>query len=695
MGNANAASNNVLTITGTNSLLNVSGGVVFGNSSTAGASNLLLVADGGRLNSASMFIGRGTAASSAGSNNVVFVTGSNSVLTASTGVNDVRLGETVGGNQIVVSNGAQFIALGSGGAHIGYASSGNSALVAGGGSIWSNGATFTVGRGGPGNQLTISDGGLLVDTAGSLGTTAAGSNNFALVTGSGSAWSNTSTLIVGQAGVGNRLVIANSGKVYSAAATVGRADDNGVTVTDPGSLWRASSISIANPGVGNQLVISNGGTVIATSGGMSVGLDTAGEGSVLVTGNGSLLQIVGSTLNVGTNGISKGTGSILVTDGGTLEANTIADGFNNSASISNIGGIYQFTVATPTVTRRSANSVVLTNGTISFRGITNASLGVGSSPGVTNIAYHGNNTFMLNGSSNAVGLASYTFDSVANTGNPSNYQRLAMMNDGSLWRSANLTIGAGGALLASNATTTVAAVVTNLGEIKVVHSRMTFGSNVFISGRYVSDPSTNTFLADATIDPDGSLAGGVGDLFEFKRNLLIHSTNSGAFELHLSAVSFSGGVEHTNEITGADLGGTGAAHDAAFAWGTNFAYGELHLGSTADQVCFACGTTPLAASNALYVGWLDLLGSTNFVANLHSPTNINIYYAADETRNSYLGAATFQLLDCNGQPGGLLMPVIPEPSVLALLFATVPLIARRRSGCLGPHEYGDESGDTG
>jgi T5SS/PEP-CTERM-associated repeat protein len=662
IGSANGASNNVLTVMGSNSVLNVSGNLVFGTSTTGGASNLLMIAQGGQVTNGVVLIGRGTTATTGGSNNFVIVTDSNSVWYSS---GELRLGESIGGNQIIVSNGAQVVTVGT--VNIGYGSSFNTALVTGNNSIWSNASAFTVGRGGVSNQLTIANGGMVVNTSGSLGTFQS-SNNTVVVTDPGSVWSNTTTLFVGSANGGNRLVITNGGKVYNAlSAALGRADSNSVFVSDAGSLWQSSSISIsssATPGVGNRLIVSNGGTVIATSGGMFVGRDTAGEGSVQITGNGSLLQIVGSTLNVGSNGASLGTGSVRITDGGTLEANTIADGFNGSGSISNLGGIYQFTVATPTVTRRSANSTVLTNGTVSFRGITNASLNVGSSPGVTNIVYAGDNTFQLNNSSNASGLASYVFNSVAHTGNPSNYQRLALV-DASTWRSATLTIAEGGAMLVSNSTATVAAAFASTGAVHVINSHVRFLSNAVVSGAYVSEPSTNTFAANLTLTPAGSLAGGSGDLFVFERDFMNQSTNKSLFDLQFATVLFTNGAaQHLFESAAFDQGdnfsGIGSVD-------TNFAIGTMRL-AVGDSLRVTGGV-----ANAVYVGVLDLGG----IANTNSLTlDINLYY--DTALNPYLGGNAYAL------GAGSLLPypaIIPEPGSALLLAAALAVCAsglRRR-----------------
>jgi T5SS/PEP-CTERM-associated repeat protein len=474
----------------------------------------------------------------------------------------------------------------------------------------------------------------VIDSVGYIGL-ANNTNNVAIVTGAGSVWSNSAQLNVGyNQATGVQLIVTNGGTVADGFGFVGRlasSTNNSVTVMGAGSLWRST------------LQVNVGDTASFTAGG----------------------------------------GTVSVTDGGTLESPVLVSGFNGSGTISNRGGIYQFPTSAPTITANTANSIVITNGTISYRDVNGADIYNGE---VAHMTFQGDNTFRLNNSSNA-SVASYTFDSVANTGAPTNYQRLALVNGGSRWAGGNVTIGTGGAMLVSNsAAASVSAVITNLGLIEVKNSKMTFEGNVVISGKYVSDPSTNTYLADVTVLAGGSLAGGAGDLFDFKKGLYIHSTNRVEFDLSTSTVQFSGGGIHTNAITGQDLGGGMPAYDASFATHTNFAYGTLRLGSTNDVLCFECGNIPVVASNALYIGYLDLTGLTNDIPNintlvtsvLHAPTNINLYYQIGGN-DAYLGGLTYQLTDCNNALGGLLLPVIPEPSTLTLLVLTACAILWRKS----------------
>jgi hypothetical protein len=199
----------------------------------------------------------------------------------------------------------------------------------------------------------------------------------------------------------------------------------------------------------------------------------------------------------------------------------------------------------------------------------------------------------------------------------------------------------------------------------VDNSRVTYEKPVTVSGRYISDPSTNVFLTNATVTASGTLEGGAGDLFDFRKSLFIQSTNATGFNLRSSTVLFSGGGVHTNSISGVDRGTNTFVSD--------FAYGRLSITSTADQIFFMTGGGA-EPTNALYVRDLDLLGSTNNVAKLDAPANIHIYYLLSEhdSFNSYLMDKTYTLAS-----GGLLLPVVPEPSAFVFLAVVAVFLACR------------------
>jgi T5SS/PEP-CTERM-associated repeat protein len=356
-------------------------------------------------------------------------------------------------------------------------------LVSGPNTTLDNSSGLLLGNATARGDLTVSNG-ARVSLGGSMFLAHSGANGFAPVTGSNSildvaghihlGWINSS---------GNTLTITDGAQVRNARGYIGYINgfSNTVLVSGNGSVWSNSlSINLGESGTAtdNLLVVSNGARAVAAEG-IRVAVDPASSGRIVVTGKDSLLQSLHGSLglNVGSNSTSinatKGLGSVLLTDGGTYEGPSIISGFNGSGNITNAGGIFQFITPSPTITANTADSIVLTNGTISFRAIANA-----TPSGLAGITYRGNNTLRLNNSTNATGLAAYTFDSVANTGNPTNYQKLSLMN-GSTWRSTTLTIGSGGALVGNG---TVAANVTNLGTIAPGFSagQLTFTSNLVL-----------------------------------------------------------------------------------------------------------------------------------------------------------------------------------------------------------------------
>jgi len=674
--------NSTLTVLGSNSTYNGIGDMDVG---VFTAGNRLVVTNGGRVRSATGTIGNG----SGGNDNLATVTGSGSLWSNTTSL--IVGGSTTVRNQLTVNAGGEVYA-GSSGTIVGNTALAlsNSITVSTGGFL-NNLNTLQVGLNGAYNTLILTNGGRASNTGdGTVGTSSTSIGNKAIVTGANSVWSNKALLYVGNVGSLNELSVLDGGTVTVGSdlhigegnsISANLSSNNTVTVSGSGAVLKVNgAIYVGSFGDNNQLIVTNHGTVLVTNatvnGNVRVGQGVGHTNSVLITGDGSYL--LANKFFVGANGTTLGAGNALITQGGTLEANQIEDGSINSGTITNSGGIFQFTLA-PFITIHTPGSIVLTNGTISFRDLATAA----TTP-VAGINYYGDNTFRLNHSTNATGLASYTFDSIANTGNASNYQALALIN-GASWRSGSLTIGSGGTMLVSNSISRVDASFISTGTVKVVKSMMTFGSNVVISGKYISDPSTNTFLGNVTLTSGGTLAGGVGDRFEFGKDLLISNASnpSATFNLASSTVAFINGGSHTNAITGTDLGYTNGVGYADGFRAVNFAYGQLTLDSTNDQVFFTSGSG--ATSNALYVNWLDLSGFTSqfggnvsnmVTALLDAPANINIYYGATsfQPNDAFLGNQVYTLAS-----GGLLLPAVPEPSTMALLLtAGVLLMSRTR-----------------
>ncbi len=642
---------------GTSTYLSTSWRLVVGGSLSS-SSSMLVISNGARLDVGDyMTVGAGGS-----TNNIVLVTDSNSLLRP---INQVDIGSVSPRNILIVSNGGKvwltstFNSLNIGASGGG---SNNLVLVTDSGSILTNQSPLAVGSGsGTGNnRLVVTNGGSVYNTSGIIGSSS-GSNSV-FITGNGSKWYNTLHMTVGSGSSSNLLTIANGGSVRDTTGFVGSSStsySNAVLVTGSGAIW-TNTLTLTLNGSASEVMITNGGSVHAPN--VRVGFNTGSSGNIYITGSNSLLR-AGTSLAVGTNASSSGTGMVLVTQSGTLEATNLISGFAGTGVITNTGGIFQFTHAAPVITTNDPNSIVLTNGTISYRAVAAADI---FNSQVSNITFQGDNTFQLNASTNS-SISSYTFG----TNNGNLYQHLSLVNGSTRWQSTVAsTIGSGGILSISNTTAVVAGLLTNSGAIHVYFSRVTYSNPVIIANAYLSDPSTNIFTTNVTIASTGYLQGGAGDLFQFERNLTLQSTASNLFNLSASTVLFTNlGGAHILDLTGSSALDRGTNGIVQLANVTNdFALGTLMIAEAGDTLRVTGDV-----ANALYVGALNL-GSLANTNNLI--TDVNVYYDNTLVANAYLGSATYDL-----QGAGMLIPFgVPEPaSMMILLFGTAGFLARHRS----------------
>ena len=185
IGNYYLSSNNVVQVTGTNSLWSNVGNLYVGNS---GSSNSLVISNAGRVTDSNAYIGFDVTG-----NNSVTVTGTNSTWSNS---GNLYIGFEGSNNSMVISNGGK-VADGNG--YIGHinTSSNNSVLVTGAGSLWSNSGSLMIGAS---NTLTVANGGTVVAVG--------GITNSGTLTGNGTIGGATTiasggTLTPGSAGVGS------------------------------------------------------------------------------------------------------------------------------------------------------------------------------------------------------------------------------------------------------------------------------------------------------------------------------------------------------------------------------------------------------------------------------------------------------------------------------------------------------------
>ena len=116
----------------------------------------------------------------------------------------LTVGRSTANNTLSITNGGTvFDGLGIIGELTG--SDGNSVVVSGSGSSWSNVADLAIGNGGSSNSLTIEDGGLVYNANGVIGVEEDSANNSVVVRGTNSVWENSDTLMVGRKGDNNTL----------------------------------------------------------------------------------------------------------------------------------------------------------------------------------------------------------------------------------------------------------------------------------------------------------------------------------------------------------------------------------------------------------------------------------------------------------------------------------------------------------
>jgi T5SS/PEP-CTERM-associated repeat protein/autotransporter-associated beta strand protein len=291
------ASNNLLTVGNTNTLLTNSADLYVGYS---GSSNAMLISNGAMVSDSSGWIGY----QAKSSNNTVLISGSNSIWANSS---ELIIGQSGSGNSLIISNEGQ-VTMGNG-LYVGVnpGANSNSVNVTGSNTVLTipvganGGQDFTlIGYGGSYNQLFISNGatvnslGFKGADVGSEGSSNA-TGNSVLITGGGSTWNVTNGLMIGFISQGS------------------------VTIGSGGTL-RADSISIAQEGGAGVLNVGTlgGSDTNVTLSSQSIGLDgvrgvlnfnqaDSNRLSASISGSGSINQLgSGSTILTGDNSAFSG-----------------------------------------------------------------------------------------------------------------------------------------------------------------------------------------------------------------------------------------------------------------------------------------------------------------------------------------------------------------------------------------------------
>ncbi|MCG3147904.1 MAG: hypothetical protein PCFJNLEI_01345 [Verrucomicrobiae bacterium] len=427
-----------------------------------------------------------------------------------TNVGSVSLGGVGGSaNLLILTNGG---ALLTGASTVGLNSSLNVGTITSEGSVWdARAGRVTVG-------FAVSDG--IFATNNTLHITSGGMATNLVV------WVGLRNAISSGAN-SNSLIVSNGGKLYSGAALQPFGDSivgyqsmsNSATVTGDGSVWDMGG-RLLTIGIGRfNFAHSSNNTVTVTDGGLlnnaAIHIGSAsnqaqvGMNRLIVTNRGT---VVASSVLVGgfyTVGSAANGNSVLVLDNSVLEANVLSNftgGVGNT--ISNRNATYQFTTASPTIFNNGAANIAITDGTISFRAISNAditnNLGNGALSG---IRFAGANTFMLNAASNTTAGQAYTF---AVTASPSNYVNLAMVNGHTAYRGGNLNIGATGGMLVSNTTATIGNQLIADGTVRTVSSTLRLNDGLTGSGVVTNAGANSTLVFDGGAATFGGTLRGAG-----------------------------------------------------------------------------------------------------------------------------------------------------------------------------------------
>lgn len=557
------SSSNLLIVSGLNTLL-ASGQsrrtIGVGNAASTG--NVLRIENSAIVTNVTLDIGRNTVANVNTFGNQVIVTNSGKLYTTGTsyigdGANSQA--KYAASNSVLIAAGGWWDGGGQA-VQIGYGVDANSLVIDGGGTAGGAIATnlyVTVGAW----QNTICAGNfntLIVTNGGRLFTTASGSTVGYLNGGAGGGNSNLAVVVGGSVASlwdgGNQSLVIGSGNL-TVTGNVMRIDGAGVAGSAVGTNFGAVTIGASGtPGsqIANGLIVTNGGYFYSTT--VDVGTKfggsnnyyvidggTAGSvvsnGAITVGNNGGLynwMRVANATLqsgklDLGVNGSTNNTVTVLggatwrlsgnvtvgsgtapvgnaltIQGGGLIEANNLTTGAGAGNLITNSGGIYQFTTATPTITTNGAagGSIFLDNGVISFRNVATADVKRNwSGTDLARITYTRTNAFRLNNATNnagAAGAQTYVFDGSS----PTNFGGLEMVSGGTAYTNGSITIGSVTAtnswLLFSNTTAVIWGAVTNYGKIITANSTVTFmnnlvlqqGSRIVVSTNALSGPMT-------------------------------------------------------------------------------------------------------------------------------------------------------------------------------------------------------------
>jgi Fe2+ transport system protein FeoA len=345
---------------------------------------------------------------------------------------------------------------------------------------------------------------------------------------------NGSTLALGSAAridigyngtdVGNSVIISN-GALVTSSSSANNLVNLGISPGAKSNLYQVGGEGLSSTVTNSYVVVgvaaaANDNRMIVTNATLTTTYTTQSTIGMAGSTNNTATITAGGVWNCARLDVGTATSIsnvLYVLNGGVLQHSTaysITIGAGAGNMITNSGGVYQFTNATPGITLGGVNKMYLTDGTISFLNIAsglNMTNNFGST-GVGAITYSGNNTLRLNNSTATNTAAAYKFDSFVNSGDAKVYKGLEMIG-GSRITGKGITIGAGGSILFSNNTTTAATidgVFTNSGTMTVVDSLVTFATNCVLQGGGIvwstNAASSNLITVAGSLTTSGSIS---------------------------------------------------------------------------------------------------------------------------------------------------------------------------------------------
>lgn len=507
-----------------------------------------------------------------------------------------------------------------------------------------NGGTLTawnlmVGRAGTGTfnlsgNLTVNNDETIGNNATGVGTfnhsygthTIGGNLNIARNAGSSGSYTSSS----GGLSVGNAMFVGRGG--------------TGVFSTSSGS------VSVTNQLIVGRLAGSSG-SFTKGSGNLSVGgAETIGFDGIGTFNHSSGGHTIGGALFVGRNAGSTGTfnmssGSIQV--GGNEIIGAGGDGsLTHTSGSHTIGG--NFILGRDTGT---TGNFTQTSGSLNVGGL--ADIGRNGTGTITRIS--GSTTIggKLTLAKNAGSSGTFNVTSGSVTSN----------NSPPFDPTTDIQINSGGTFNI-NGVVTVTGDVVNDGTVKTTNASVIWNGDFVNNNAYISDPSTQDFKNDLTVNDPGYIQATKNkDLFRIRGDFINTTTNSTDWNTVKARLRFAkGGVEndkiHDFYIVGADNGDSGTNE---FAWRLlNITNQTINLmdGDGGDGALYV-----QVLRGATYTAKAEGEDLTN-IFNADPDDVLNIYYNATLLANDYLGGFNYNI---TGGAGGMLIAHTPLPPSVLLL----------------------------